>query len=218
MTPQINGFSSVQVLARLISACKPLDRLFLEVNHRYRRRCDNLSSSRVGALIGAKDDFFHHLKLSKHQYLSQEKQIDATCTEEEKVRRYICLTFTPSPISVTVEGLKQRYRRQRERRRDERRAGCLTEGRGKEAERERERELYNQSQSLRPTSLSAVYLLLFTQRIRLRRGTSDVLPLSISRWVIEIPAKLRAARLHRNLQMQPLLNYTLRTQSKFLHL
>lgn len=34
-----------------------------------------------------------------------EKQIDATCAKEEKVKRYICLTFTPSLVSVTVGAL-----------------------------------------------------------------------------------------------------------------
>lgn len=77
--------------------------------------------------------------------------------KEKKVKRYICLTFTPSRVSVTVRGLKQWCHCQRERQ-----GGWKTD---RLSEGKTNRDLNHCNQSLHWTSFSALYLLLFTQRM-----------------------------------------------------
>lgn len=58
-------------------------------------------------------NFFRNLKLSQHQYVSRRKQTDATRTEEEKVKRYVCLTLcTFSRVSKRERETGGRERRQ----------------------------------------------------------------------------------------------------------
>lgn len=73
------------------------------------------------------DGFFSTSKNFKASISVPAKQIDTSCAEKEKVRRYICLTFSPSPISVTVTvWFKQWYHCQRER--ETERGGWKTDG------------------------------------------------------------------------------------------
>ncbi len=139
-------------------------------------------------LIEANNEFFTTSNCQNINIHPRKKQIDTTCTKEEKVKRYICLTFAPSLLSVTVRGFKQWYHCQRERQRG------WTTGRLSDREkinRVRERKgrqsVLNWLQSVTVFTLNiswAVYLLLFTQRIRLYRSTSDTffLYLKVSLW------------------------------------
>lgn len=108
-------------------------------------------------------DFSQPQKNFKASISVPAKQIDTSCAEKEKVRRYICLTFSPSPISVTVTGVQTMISLS-ERKRD--RKGGMKDRRsdGEEGKRLREKGSLRIDTEHPP---GAVYLPLFTQRIRL---------------------------------------------------
>lgn len=138
----------------------------------------------------------YNLFILLHNYLPQKNKQTVVVQKQKKqkkVRRYICLEFSPSAVPVAVGGFEQWYHCQRDIAEDERQTGFLTETWRKRGTPTEGFQLLIITLTLDTEHPSP----LFIGQCLLRELEPAVVPLtclsSIIRWVNVIPVKLRVA-------------------------
>lgn len=185
MTLHLNGFFSLQVLACVISACK-MQPFLMKVITGFIDAV--MVPPHVCVLMEANDEFFttsscqniniHPRETNRHHLYKRRKG--------QEVHLFNIYTFSDISHCQGIETMIAQSKR--------------------ETGRMKDRQAVRQNESQCPSS-RCTFICCCLHRAP---GCAEA-PLtcfrSVSRWVIEIPLELRAARSHRHLQIRPRLNY-----------